>query len=133
MTPSDLAELYRAYIDCLNARDWARLGRFVGDAVVHHPAGRGLATYRAMLERDVAEIPDLRFEIGLLVAEPPHVAARLLFDCTPKGRFLGLPVDGRRVAFAENVIYRFADGRIAEVWSLVDRAAIERQLATPAP
>ncbi|RYB02258.1 ester cyclase [Lichenibacterium ramalinae] len=133
MTPSDLAELYRAYIACLNARDWARLDRFVGDAVVHHPAGRGLATYRAMLERDVAEIPDLRFEIGLLVAEPPHVAARLLFDCTPKGRFLGLPVDGRRVAFAENVIYRFADGRIAEVWSLVDRGAIERQLATPAP
>lgn len=131
MTPPDLSDLYRAYIACLNARDWGRLDRFVGEDVVHHPAGRGLAAYRAMLERDVAEIPDLRFEIGLLVAEPPHVAARLHFDCTPKGHFLGLPVDGRRVAFTENVFYRFAEGRIAEVWSLVDRAAIERQLAAP--
>ena len=56
------------------------------------------------------------------------MAARLLFDCTPVGGFLGLPVNGRRVSFAENVFYGFADGRIEEVWSVIDRAAIEAQL-----
>ena len=129
MTPSDLHDTYRAYIACLNARDWARLDRFVDPDVVHTAGGRGIAAYRAMLERDVAEIPDLRFDIALLVAEPPHVAARLRFDCSPTGHFLGLPVDGRRIVFAETAFYRFADGRIAEVWSLIDRDAIARQLA----
>jgi predicted ester cyclase len=56
------------------------------------------------------------------------LAARLAFDCTPKGEFLGLPVNGRRVAFTENVFYEFRDGKIAQVWSVIDKAAIEAQL-----
>ncbi|MDE3175937.1 MAG: ester cyclase, partial [Pseudomonadota bacterium] len=51
------------------------------------------------------------------------------FDCAPRAVFLGLPVNGRRVLFAENVFYRFNGDRIAEVWSVVDKAAIEAQLA----
>jgi predicted ester cyclase len=37
-------------------------------------------------------------------------------------------MNGRRVVFAENVFYQFRDERIAEVWSVVDKAAIEAQL-----
>lgn len=125
---SALAGLYRAYIACLNAQDWPALGRFVHDDARHNGRRFGLAGYRAMLEQDFREIPDLRFEIGLLVSEPPHVASRLLFDCTPTGRFLGLDVGGRRIAFTENVFYRFEDGLIIDVWSVIDKAAIEAQL-----
>jgi len=128
MTEAALAERYRAYLDCLNRQDWANLHRFVAEDARHNGRPFGLAGYRAMLERDFAEIPDLSFAIELLVCEPPHVAARLRFDCRPKGLFLGLPVNGGRVVFAENVIYRFRDERIAEVWSVVDKAAIEAQL-----
>jgi predicted ester cyclase len=81
-----------------------------------------------MLERDFEEIPDLQFNIELLICDPPHVASRLRFDCRPKGLFLDLPVNGSRVSFAENVFYQFRDERIAEVWSVVDKAAIEAQL-----
>jgi predicted ester cyclase len=81
-----------------------------------------------MLVRDFEEIRDLKFNIELLICEPPHVASRLRFDCRPRGLFLGLRVNGRRVNFAENVFYRFRDERIAEVWSVVDKAAIEAQL-----
>jgi predicted ester cyclase len=81
-----------------------------------------------MLERDFKEIPDLQFNIELLICDPPHVASRLQFDCRPNGLFLGLPVNGRRVVFTENVFYRFHDGRVAEVWSVVDKGAIEAQL-----
>lgn len=131
MSGPPLAERYRSYIDCLNRQDWANLGDFVGGDVVHNDRQVGLEGYRAMLERDYREIPDLRFNIDFLVVEPPHVASRLLFDCRPKGRFLGLAVDGRRVAFAENVIYAFRDGLIRRVWSIVDKAAIEAQLDAP--
>jgi predicted ester cyclase len=51
-----------------------------------------------------------------------------VFDCTPRGRFLDLDVNGRRVSFSENAFYRIVGDKIAEVWSVIDKAAIERQL-----
>ncbi|MDN7738964.1 MULTISPECIES: ester cyclase [Burkholderia] len=128
MTELSLSETYRAYIACLNQQDWSRLGMFVGDKVIHNDQRIGLSGYRKMLERDFREIPDLHFEIQLLVCEPPRIASRLHFDCSPIGTFLGLPVNGKRVAFTENVFYEFHDGRIRQVWSVIDKAAIERQL-----
>ena len=81
-----------------------------------------------MLEQDFRAIPDLHFNIELLVCDPPHIAARLKFDCTPAGKFLGLDVNGRRVSFCENVFYQFRDGKIWQVWSIIDKPAIEAQL-----
>jgi predicted ester cyclase len=56
------------------------------------------------------------------------VASRLVFDCTPAGELFGLPVNGRRIRFSENVFYQFSGGLIAQVWSVIDKAAIEVQL-----
>ncbi|MCP3382552.1 MULTISPECIES: ester cyclase [unclassified Bradyrhizobium] len=128
MTPVELADIYRDYIACLNRQDWPALGQFVHDEVTHNAWPLGLAGYRAMLERDFREIPDLHFNIRLLISEPPRIASRLKFDCKPVGNFLGLAVNGKRVSFCENVFYEFDDGRIRQVWSLVDKAAIEAQL-----
>ena len=86
-----------------------------------------------MLERDVAEFPDLRFDIQLLVVDPPHVAARLHFDCIPVGTFRGLPVNGQRVQFTGNVFDEFRDDKVWQVWSVVDKAAVEAQLAMRRP
>ena len=52
-----------------------------------------------------------------------------MFDCTPQGEFLGLKPNGKPVSFAEHVFYRWRDGRIHEVWSLIDQPAIQAQLA----
>jgi len=134
MTKAGLSDLYRAYLACLNAQDWARLGQFVHDEVRHNGERIGLSGYRGMLEKNFREIPDLSFRIHLLIAEPPRLASRLAFDCTPTGKFLGLDVGGKRVSFTENVFYEFREGRIAEVWSVIDKAAIEAQIsATSSP
>jgi len=81
-----------------------------------------------MLVRDYQQIPDLRFNIGLLAVELPIIAGRLDFDCTPIGRFLDLPVNGKRVQFSENVFYEFVNYKIEKVWSVIDKSAIEAQL-----
>lgn len=128
MTAAELADIYRGYIACLNRQDWPALGQFVHDDVAYNARPLGLAGYRAMLERDFREIPDLRFNVELLISEPPRIAARLTFDCTPVGTFLGLAVNGKRVSFCENVFYQFDDGKIRQVWSVIDKAAIEAQL-----
>ncbi|WP_285425670.1 ester cyclase [Pseudomonas sp. efr-133-TYG-103a] len=129
MSSQAISERYRGYIDCLNRQDWKVLGDFVAEDVQYNGQRIGLSGYRQMLENDFRAIPDLHFNIDLLIAEPPHVAARLRFDCTPAGELFGLPVNGQRVRFSENVFYAFDDGRIVTVWSVIDKAAIEAQLS----
>lgn len=128
MTKTNLCDIYRDYIACLNRQDWPNLGQFVHEEACHNGRRLGVPGYRAMLERDFDEIPDLHFDIQLLISDPPYVASRLAFNCTPKGKFLGLHVDGKRVSFTENVFYKFRGEKIEQVWSVIDKAAIEAQL-----
>ncbi|MBB4256848.1 MULTISPECIES: ester cyclase [unclassified Bradyrhizobium] len=128
MEREELAGIYRAYIACLNRQDWPALGQFVHDEVAHNAWPLGLSGYRAMLEQDFREIPDLQFHIEMLIIDPPRIATRLKFDCTPVGTFLGLAVNGRRVSFCENVFYEFGNDKIRQVWSVIDKTAIEAQL-----
>jgi len=128
MSLESLGQRYQAYLNCLNRQAWSELGLHVDQAVEHNGRPLGLAGYRAMLEGDHAAIPDLHFVARLLVIEPPWLAAQLEFDCTPTGELFGLAVNGRRVRFSEHVFYRFVDGRIREVRSLIDVAAIRAQL-----
>jgi len=119
---------YEAYIACLNSRDLDGLDEFVSDTVIHNGSRIGISGYRDMLAGNYRDIPDLRFVIDLLLSDANTVASRLRFDCHPKAGFLGLRIDGRSVLFHENVFYRFEKGRIQEVWSVIDRGEIERQL-----
>lgn len=128
MNAEEIAQSYRDYIACLNQRDWAGLGRFVHDEVRHNGRLLGLSGYLQLLQANVHDIPDLSFNIGTMVASPPRLAARLLFDCTPTGVFMGLPINGRKVAFAEHAFYEYRDSKIWDVKSVIDKAAIEAQL-----
>ncbi|OJF92461.1 ester cyclase [Pararhizobium antarcticum] len=128
MTRDDLADIYRAYIACLNRQNWDALGEFVADDAIHNGQSIGLSGYRKMLENDFSEIPDLYFDVQMLVSNPPLIASRLSFNCSPKGRFFGLDINERKISFAENVFYAFREDKIFEVWSVIDKAAIEAQL-----
>ncbi|MBV9875652.1 MAG: ester cyclase [Verrucomicrobia bacterium] len=128
MIKTELSAIYRDYIDCLNERDLPRLNQFVHSQVQYNAQQIGLAGYRRLLEKDFSEIPDLHFNIQLLVADSSYVASRLTFDCSPRQKFLGLDVNGKRVSFTENVFYEFEREQIRRVWSVIDKAAIEAQI-----
>jgi len=124
---ANLGEVYRAYLDALNARRWDDLGRFVHDRVVHNDRPMSRQQYARMIAEDVRRIPDLHFAVDLLVTQGDVVACRLWFDCRPAREFAGIAPTGRRVTFAEHVFYRFRAGRIEQVWSLVDTDAVRDQ------
>lgn len=124
----DVRAVYLAYLDCLNERRWDELGQYVADGVSYNGTQVGLSGYRAMLVADTEATPDLRFVPDLLLADARTVSCRLWFECTPQREFLGLPPTGARISFAEHVFYRFAHGRIVEVWSLIDKQAVRDQL-----
>ena len=69
MNKHDLEATYRDYITCLNNQDWTTLGQFVHDDVHHNGRRLGLDGYRAMLEADYEQIPDLHFNIELLAVD----------------------------------------------------------------
>ncbi len=62
-------DLYKRYIACLNARALEALGEFVADDVVRNGKRLGLDGYRAMLEGNYRDIPDLQFRVEWIVAE----------------------------------------------------------------
>ena len=100
MTKADLSDIYRDYIACLNKQDWPRLEQFVHDEVCYNGQRIGILGYREMLESDFYEMPDLYFDIQLLISDPPYIASRLSFDGSLNGRLLGLDVNGKKVSFA---------------------------------
>ena len=130
MTERDLQTIYRGYLNCLNERQWSRLGEYVAEELSYNGERRTLADYQAMLEKDTHAIPDLQFTPELLLADDSIVACRLAFRCTPRHEFLGFEPTGGQISFSENVFYRFDDEwRIVDVWSVIDLQAIREQVS----
>lgn len=125
MTHDDLESTYLAYLEVLNDRRFD--DRYVCDELVYNDRPLTRREYAAMIAEDTRAVPDLRFKAHLLSTGGGIVACRLWFECTPTKTFLGLEPTGRPVSFAEHVFYRFEGGRIAHVWSLIDRDAIASQ------
>jgi steroid delta-isomerase-like uncharacterized protein len=61
--------------------------------------------------------PDLRFTIDDLIAEGDRVTIRWTLRGTNTGPMLGRPPTGQPVELAAIVIFRVADGMIAERWA----------------
>jgi steroid delta-isomerase-like uncharacterized protein len=71
---------------------------------------------------------DLHVNVDDLIAEGDKLVARHTVTGTHWGEYMGLPPTGRSVTYSEIFIVRFADGRIAETWGVVDVLSQLRQL-----
>ena len=131
MPHATLEATYLAYLDALNDRRFDDLVDYVCDELTYNDESLTRRQYADMIAGDARAVPDLHFDAQLLVVAGDTVACRLWFTCTPTSTFFGCEPTGRPISFGEHVFYRFTGGRIAHVWSLIDRAAIAAQL-TPA-
>ena len=120
---------YRRYISYLNNRRLDELDEFVHEELTYNGEPETRADYRARIAGDVAAIPDLYFDVQLLVVGGDQVGCRLFFNCTPQSEWLGLRPNGKSISFAEHVFYKFRGGKIYEVWSLLDVPSIVEQLS----
>ena len=108
-----LRAIYTDYIACLNARNYDGVSRFVNKDAVHNGRQQGVTGYTQMIKESYESYPWLHFNIVMLVVDEKEesVASRLVL----KGE--GSAVwDGPR----ENVFYQFRDGKISEVWSMLE-------------
>jgi predicted ester cyclase len=73
-------------------------------------------------------LPDLHLTIEDLIAEGDKVVSRNTITGTHQGEYMGLPPTGKSVTYNEIFIVRFAGGRIAETWGVVDVFSQMKQL-----
>jgi len=72
--------------------------------------------------------PDLHITVEDLIAEGDKVVARQTVTGTHRGEYLGVAATGKSVTYNEVFVFRFADGRIAETWGVVDVLTQMKQL-----
>jgi steroid delta-isomerase-like uncharacterized protein len=125
-------DVFRAWVERFNARDFDGLTELVAlDVVDHHlppelPAGRaGAMQWFHML----AAALDLRIVIEDAVENGDRVAVRASITGTHIGDFAGVPATGRAFTTTMISIERIVDGRIVERWENVDNLAVMQQLA----
>jgi steroid delta-isomerase-like uncharacterized protein len=73
-------------------------------------------------------IPDYHQEILDIFSSGDRVAMRWVVRGTHRGELLGAPATGNAIVVNGINIYRVANDRIAEVWTLTDLAGLLRQL-----
>jgi len=72
--------------------------------------------------------PDIHITIEDLIEEGDKVVEKDTVTGTHQGEFNGIPPTGRSVSYSEIFIMRFANGRIAEIWGVVDIFTQMKQL-----
>ncbi|GAA0273956.1 ester cyclase [Streptomyces polychromogenes] len=104
---------------------------FAPDVLFHAPVPNGATGAQALKQVWVVLLrafPDLHVTVEDVIAEGDKVVFRNTVTGTHQGDYRGLPPTGKPVRYGEIFIFRFAGGRIAEVWGVVDVLAQLRQL-----
>ncbi|WP_308280389.1 ester cyclase [Streptomyces lincolnensis] len=97
----------------------------------HAPVPMGETGARALKrvwEVLLRAFPDIHVAVEDVIAEGDRVVSRNTVTGTHRGEFRGLAPTGRAVRYDEIFVFRFEDGRIAEIWGVVDVFTQLRQL-----
>jgi steroid delta-isomerase-like uncharacterized protein len=127
---------FRRFIDAVNTGDLERLSQTIDELIEPHAMLRtpmpteatGSQLAKEVFARLLEAYPDLHITIEDLIEEGDKVVARNTVTGTHRGDYMGIPPTGKSVTYNEIFIGRFADGRIAETWGVVDVLSQLRQL-----
>ena len=126
----------RRFDDVISARDAEVISKTIDevvepDALIATPLpieATGAELLKEVIRRLHRAFPDLRITVENLIAEGDTVVARNTVTGTHQGDYRGLPPTGKPITYNEIFIFRFADGRIAEIWGVVDVFSQMKQL-----
>ena len=124
MSRDELAEFYASYNEICNRHAFAELTPYVGARLVVNGRPRTADEYIADLYRVIDAFPDYEWVVQRLVIEDPWISVHLQDFGTHRGPWLDRPPTGKRVSTDEFAMYRFEDGRIAEIWVTADNARL---------
>lgn len=95
------------------------------------PDREGVKQFFTMLR---TAFPDLHCEIDDLIDGGDRIVARVRFQGTHQGEFMGVPASGQKIDVPAIDVIRVVDGRATEHWGVFDAMLMMQQLgAIPAP
>jgi len=112
-------------IDELFAEDYVRHDLRPGDPP---PGPQGMRQITADFR---AAFPDLQLTVDLMVADGDLLAARWTAAGTNTGPWGGEAPTGRAATFSGVNIFRFENGKVAEIWNHRDDLGLREQLGVP--
>jgi steroid delta-isomerase-like uncharacterized protein len=101
------------------------------DVLFHAPVPTGATGTQALKQVWAVLLrafPDLHVAVEDVIAEGDKVVSRNTVTGTHQGEYRGVPPTGKSVTYREIFVMRFAGGRIAEIWGVVDVFSQLRQL-----
>lgn len=129
----------RFQTDFINGHHVDALDTLLDENFTIHLAGmptpvQGRKVFKQMAAGYFTAFPDLHEEADLLLADGDRVAAHVTWTGTHLGEFGGIPATGKKVRVTGMRIFRVANGRIAEEWSIDDMMGLMQQLGVmPTP
>ena len=103
---------------------------------VRHDLRAGVAVPGPQGQKDIATafraaFPDLRFVVDFVLADGDHVVGRWTATGTHTGPWSAMAPTGRQVSFSGINVFRFADGKVVELWNHRDDLGLMEQLGSP--
>jgi steroid delta-isomerase-like uncharacterized protein len=128
--------MYRRLQDAMNTGDPEVISKTIDevvapDAQISTPLpieATGARLLKEVFARLLRAYPDLHITVEDVIAEGDKVVGRNTVTGTHRGDYMGIPPTGKSVTYNEIFILRFAGGRIAETWGVVDVLSQIRQL-----
>jgi len=129
MTARNKALARRFLEEAQNQRNTQIVDEVVAPDFIGRTAGiRGVAALKDSIAENLRSFPDLRVTIDEQLSDGDTVVSRYTARGTQQGPYHGLEPTGKPVEFTVIAIHRFANGKIAEGWRLVDRLDILEQI-----
>jgi steroid delta-isomerase-like uncharacterized protein len=127
---------FSRFHDATNSGDAEVISKMIDEVVepnvvFHAPVPTGATGAQAL--KDVWAVllrafPDIHVAVEDVIADGDKVVCRNTVAGTHQGEYRGLPPTGKSVTYNEIFIIRFARGRVAEIWGVVDVFSQMRQL-----
>ena len=90
--------------------------------------GGGHAAARQFVEANLAAFPDLQITIHDQIAEDDLVTTRYSMRATHQGEIANIPPTGKQFEVTGIEMHRFAEGKLIELWNIVDMLGILQQV-----
>jgi steroid delta-isomerase-like uncharacterized protein len=118
----------RRFEDAVNTGDIEFISKTIDelvepDVLIHTPLpvqARGAQALKQVWAMLLGGLPDLHVAVEEVIAEGDKVVARDTVTGTHQGQYRGLPPTGKPITYNEIFVFRFAGGRLAEMWGVVD-------------
>ena len=130
-------EIIKRFELAFRANDQATIDELCDQGLVDHNIGHGLdGTLAAFKEKAaffVGLFPDITEDMQDIIASGDTVATRWVVTGSLQQEFMGIPGSGQTIRVEGMNFYRLKDGRVTDIWTQFDGAAMMQQLgAIPA-